>query len=67
MSFHSLPLSLSLSDGCSGTLTTCSDSEPPPSKKVKTASVLVEQAGQSDKLLIDQVTDVDSIFDEVRE
>lgn len=34
---------------------------------MKTASVLVEQAGQSDKLLIDQVTDVDSIFDEVRE
>ena len=42
-----------------------SESEPPPLKKVKTSSVVVEQAGQSDRLLIDQVTDVDSIFDEV--
>ena len=32
---------------------------------MKTSSVVVEQAGQSDKLLIDQVTDMDSIFDEV--
>ena len=42
-----------------------SESEAPPTKKVKTSSVVVEQAGQSDRLLIDQVTDVDSIFDEV--
>ncbi len=42
-----------------------SESEAPPTKKVKTSSVVVEQAGQSDKLLIDQVTDVDSVFDEV--
>ena len=42
-----------------------SESEAPPTKKVKTSSVVVEQAGQSDRLLIDQVTDIDSIFDEV--
>ena len=42
-----------------------SESDAPPTKKVKTSSVVVEQAGQSDRLLIDQVTDVDSIFDEV--
>jgi TATA-binding protein-associated factor len=42
-----------------------SESEGPPTKKVKTSSVVVEQAGQSDKLLIDQVTDIDSVFDEV--
>ena len=45
--------------------TLCSESELPPAKKMKTSSVVVEQTGQSDKLLIDQVTDVDSIFDEV--
>lgn len=42
----------------------CSDAEPP-AKKPKTTSVVVEQAGQGDKLLIDQVTDTESSFDEV--
>lgn len=42
-----------------------SESEAPPTKKVKTSSVVVEQTGQSDRLLIDQVTDAESIFDEV--
>ena len=38
----------------------------PPSKKPKMASVLVEQNGPaSNKVLIDQVTDVDANFDEV--
>ena len=38
----------------------------PPSKKPKTASVLVEQSGPaSNKVLIDQVTDVEANFDEV--
>ena len=50
---------------CHGNTILISESEAPPTKKMKTSSVLVEQAGQSDRLLIDQVTDVDSIFDEV--
>ena len=50
---------------CHGNTMFISESEAPPTKKMKTSSVLVEQAGQSDRLLIDQVTDVDSIFDEV--
>ncbi len=31
--------------------------DPPASKKLRTTNVLVEQTGQSDKVLIDQVTD----------
>ncbi len=37
----------------------------PPHKKLKTSSVVVDQGKASDKILIDQVTDVDSIYDEV--
>ncbi len=39
--------------------------DPPASKKPRTTSVLVEQAGQADKVLIDQVANMDSIFEEV--
>ena len=46
------------------TMSSSSDAEPL-AKKPKTTSVVVEQAGQSDKLLIDQVTDTDSSFEEV--
>lgn len=42
-----------------------SECDSPPAKKLKTSSVVVEQGQDSDKILIDQVTDVDSIFDEV--
>ena len=41
------------------------EGEGPPNKKPRTTNVVVEQAGQTDKLLIDQVTDVDSVFEEV--
>ena len=37
----------------------------PVSKKPRTTNVVVEQGGQNDKLLIDQVTDTDSVFEEV--
>lgn len=37
----------------------------PKLKRPRTTSVLVEQAGQSDKVLIDQVTDTETAFDEV--
>ena len=47
-------------------LSLSSDVDPPVSKKPRTTSVLVEQAGQSDKVLIDQVANSDSIFEEVR-
>ncbi len=43
----------------------CSDLDPPTTKKPRTTSVLVEQAGQADKVLIDQVANMDSIFEEV--
>lgn len=42
----------------------CSEGEPP-TKKPKTTSVVVEQAGQSDKVVIDHVPDTDSVFEEV--
>ena len=42
-----------------------SDVGPPVTKRPRTTSVLVEQAGQSDKVLIDQVTDTETVFDEV--
>ena len=51
---HFLPLSLS-----------SESSEGPAPKKPRTTNVVVEQAGQSDKLLIDQIADTDSVFDEV--
>ena len=41
------------------------ESEVPVTKKPRTTNVVVEQAGQTDKVLIDQITDVDSVFDEV--
>ncbi|XP_064406197.1 TATA-binding protein-associated factor 172-like [Halichondria panicea] len=44
-----------------------SDMDPPTSKKPRTTSVLVEQAGQADKVLIDQVANMDSIFEESEE
>ena len=34
-------------------------------KKPRTTNVVVEQAGQTDKLLIDQIADLDSVFEEV--
>ena len=37
----------------------------PVSKKRKTASVLVDQPAESDKMVVDQVTDVSATFDEV--
>jgi len=37
----------------------------PPHKKLKTVSVVVEQGKASDKIVIDQVTDVESAYDEV--
>lgn len=37
----------------------------PPSKRPKTSSVLVEQTGDSDKVVIDQVTDSEAIFEDV--
>lgn len=43
----------------------CSEGEPP-TKKPKTTSVVVEQAGQSDKVVIDHIPDTDSVFEEVR-
>ena len=43
-----------------------SDCDPPVAKKPRTASVVVEQSGPTNKVLIDQVTDVDLNFDEVR-
>lgn len=42
------------------------ESEIPASKKPRTTNVVVEQAGQADKVLIDQIADVDSVFEEVR-
>ena len=46
---------------------TCSvEGEGPASKKPRTTNVVVEQAGQADKLLIDQIADLDSVFEEVR-
>ena len=36
----------------------------PPTKKPKTTSVVVEQAGQSDKVVIDHIPDTDSVFEE---
>ena len=45
--------------------TNCSEADPPPYKKPKTTSVVVEQAGTVDKLLIDQVTDAESVYEEV--
>lgn len=47
----------------------CSECDsPPPVKKPKMASVVVEQSGgpSSNKVLIDQVADVESPFEEVR-
>ena len=44
----------------------CSEGEPP-TKKPKTTSVVVEQAGQSDKVVIDHIPDTDSVFEEVEE
>ena len=41
------------------------EGEGPASKKPRTTNVVVEQAGQSDKLLIDQIADLDSVFEEV--
>ena len=35
------------------------------SKKPRTTNVVVEQAGLTDKLLIDQIADLDSVFEEV--
>lgn len=40
-------------------------SEAPNSKRPKTAPVVVEQTGDSDKVVIDQVADGDSIFEDV--
>ena len=37
----------------------------PVSKKRKTASVIVDQPAESDKMVVDQVTDVSATFDEV--
>ena len=37
----------------------------PASKKRKTASVLVDQPAESDKMVVDQVTDVSATFEEV--
>jgi len=37
----------------------------PVSKKRKTASVIVDQPAESDKMVVDQVTDVLATFDEV--
>ena len=41
------------------------DGEGPASKKPRTTNVVVEQAGQTDKLLVDQIADIDSVFEEV--
>ena len=41
------------------------EGEGPVSKKPRTTNVVVEQAGQTDKLLIDQIADLDSVFEEV--
>ena len=41
------------------------ESEAPVCKKPRTTNVVVEQAGQTDKLLIDHITDTDSVFEEV--
>jgi TATA-binding protein-associated factor len=40
---------------------------PPSAKKLKTSSVVVEQAGDSDKVLIDQVADEESLYDNSEE
>lgn len=37
----------------------------PASKKRKTASVIVDQPAESDKMVVDQVTDVSATFEEV--
>lgn len=37
----------------------------PVSKKRKTASVIVDQPAESDKMVVDQVTDVSATFEEV--
>ena len=42
-----------------------SDVGEPSSKKPRTSSVVVEQTGESEKLLIDQVADTEAFFDEV--
>lgn len=42
-----------------------SSSEPPNSKRPKTSPVVVEQTGDSEKVVIDQIADNDAIFEEV--
>ena len=42
-----------------------SSSEPPNSKRPKTSPVVVEQTGNSEKVVIDQIADNDAIFEEV--
>ena len=42
------------------------ENEAPVCKKPRTTNVVVEQAGQTDKLLIDQIADIDSVFEEVQ-
>ena len=39
---------------------------PPNTKRPKTSHVVVEQTGDSDKVVIDHVTDSDSIFEDVK-
>ena len=41
------------------------EGEGPTCKKPRTTNVVVEQAGQTDKLLIDQIADLNSVFEEV--
>lgn len=41
------------------------EDEAPSTKKRKTASVLVEQPADSDKIVVDNVTDVAATFEEV--
>ena len=44
----------------------CSDNmEAPSNKKPRTSPVMVEQTGDTDKVLIDQVRDTESMFEEV--
>ena len=55
-----------LADHCSFDADADVDSPGPTTKKRKTASVLVNQPSNPDKMVIDQVTDVMATFEEVQ-